>query len=358
MAAGYVYIMVNASMPGLVKIGKTTKLPEQRAAQLHRTGVPFPFIVAHFVRVSDCGVVERLIHDRLKRHRVYNRREFFKVPLEEAKRELDLIADGVGRLAAEKLDAPPIPTQAATPARETDQELARLKARRRRKTEQSARGFIIALFAMVLLSCCGAAFFLSVLSPKAKDSAPDREPESNQPIPNKRDAKGQAVPVEAPPPRPVHPFPPRSDYTSSWKRAGRVELRIAGVAVTKVPISDSSNRPTESKYPHLVIWIEARTDATDKPVVMRRWQGLSDDCWLTDRRGRTLSGNQLGPGEAFRFGSPYNQTVVPNGTPVYDILGFTVPPVEVGELLLTLSAERVSESGRVQFAIPASAWKK
>ena len=37
---GYVYILTNPSMPGLVKVGKTTNTPNQRMSELHSTGVP------------------------------------------------------------------------------------------------------------------------------------------------------------------------------------------------------------------------------------------------------------------------------------------------------------------------------
>jgi hypothetical protein len=47
MAVGYLYVLVNSSMPGLVKVGKTARSPTQRADELSGvTGVATPFIVA------------------------------------------------------------------------------------------------------------------------------------------------------------------------------------------------------------------------------------------------------------------------------------------------------------------------
>ncbi len=43
---GYVYVLMNSSMRGLVKIGKTEREPEERAKELSAsTGVPTPFMV-------------------------------------------------------------------------------------------------------------------------------------------------------------------------------------------------------------------------------------------------------------------------------------------------------------------------
>jgi hypothetical protein len=45
---GFVYVLINPSLPSYVKIGKTTKDPSIRAAELSSaTGVPTPFYVAY-----------------------------------------------------------------------------------------------------------------------------------------------------------------------------------------------------------------------------------------------------------------------------------------------------------------------
>jgi hypothetical protein len=45
--SGFIYVLINVSMDGLVKIGKTQRDPEKRAIELSSaTGVPTPFIVA------------------------------------------------------------------------------------------------------------------------------------------------------------------------------------------------------------------------------------------------------------------------------------------------------------------------
>jgi hypothetical protein len=84
---GYVYIAVNNSIQGMVKIGKTTRSPDERIKELSSaTGVPTPFFLAHFVKVSDCTEAENYIHTRLESqgYRTSQYRPFFNVPLHEA----------------------------------------------------------------------------------------------------------------------------------------------------------------------------------------------------------------------------------------------------------------------------------
>ncbi|MGL4909067.1 MAG: GIY-YIG nuclease family protein [Bacteroidales bacterium] len=86
MAQGYVYALINPSLHGLVKVGKTIKEPEVRAKEISSdTGVPTPFIVAFKVFVSDCDSAESYLHSLLevKGFRVNKNREFFNAPLEE-----------------------------------------------------------------------------------------------------------------------------------------------------------------------------------------------------------------------------------------------------------------------------------
>jgi hypothetical protein len=84
---GYIYAMVNQSIEGLVKIGKTTREPEARAKELSQaTGVATPFYVAFSVVVSDCTGAEAFAHALLEQggFRTSPSREFFQVPLKQA----------------------------------------------------------------------------------------------------------------------------------------------------------------------------------------------------------------------------------------------------------------------------------
>ena len=85
VAKGWVYVLTNQSMPGLVKIGRTAGTPAARARELSRsTGVPTPFEVAYAFECGDAISAEKAAHDILVRHRVSGRREFFAVKPEVA----------------------------------------------------------------------------------------------------------------------------------------------------------------------------------------------------------------------------------------------------------------------------------
>ena len=122
MAAGHVYILINASMEGYVKIGKTERTPAERARELSQvTGVPTPFWVAYSEKVPDCALAERLIHLRLDQFRTNQGREFFYMPPEDAIRELMLIADEVRRLVpAVSPSVAWVPQAQRTPERPAD----------------------------------------------------------------------------------------------------------------------------------------------------------------------------------------------------------------------------------------------
>jgi hypothetical protein len=82
---GYVYILSNSSMPGLLKIGYTGGVVADRAAALSATtGVPVPFKVEWILPVrGDAALVEGAAHARLAASR--KGKEFFRVALEAAK---------------------------------------------------------------------------------------------------------------------------------------------------------------------------------------------------------------------------------------------------------------------------------
>lgn len=76
---GYVYILQNDSMPGLLKIGKTARTSRERAKELSKsTGVPTPFRVVFEVPSDKYEILEREGHSKLARYRVGDNREFFK----------------------------------------------------------------------------------------------------------------------------------------------------------------------------------------------------------------------------------------------------------------------------------------
>jgi hypothetical protein len=81
---GYVYVLTNPSMPGLVKVGKTTTTPNQRMSELHSTGVPTPFELECSISIKNCHDAERAAHKVLNYCRESNNREFFRIPANQA----------------------------------------------------------------------------------------------------------------------------------------------------------------------------------------------------------------------------------------------------------------------------------
>lgn len=82
---GFVYILSNPSMPGMLKIGKTTRKPEQRVAELNAaSGVPTPFRIEATVATNDVHALEQRVHSILNAQRVNRNREFFETTVENA----------------------------------------------------------------------------------------------------------------------------------------------------------------------------------------------------------------------------------------------------------------------------------
>jgi hypothetical protein len=84
MAAGFVYVLSNRSMPGMVKIGKTTRDPRTRAGELFASGVPTPFVIEATIESPNIDETEVTVHRLLGAHRVNKKREFFQVSVPEA----------------------------------------------------------------------------------------------------------------------------------------------------------------------------------------------------------------------------------------------------------------------------------
>lgn len=88
MGCGFVYILVNEAMPGLVKIGKTKRMPTERSIELFTTGVPQPFVVKFALFTGDMNRLESDIHYELSDCRVSSSREFFRIGEDEAIKSL------------------------------------------------------------------------------------------------------------------------------------------------------------------------------------------------------------------------------------------------------------------------------
>ena len=92
MTEGIVYVLTNAAMPKMVKIGRTGNDIDQRLSQLYSTGVPLPFESAYAAKVADMDKVEKAFHNAFGPYRVNPKREFFSIEPEQAIALLELMA--------------------------------------------------------------------------------------------------------------------------------------------------------------------------------------------------------------------------------------------------------------------------
>ena len=102
---GYVYILSNPAIPGLLKVGQTTADPRQRASQLFTTGVPEEFVIEFILFSEEPNIAEKEFHKEYE-NKKSPRREFFKMSIEDAVSGLFRICvpDMEARLVDEVLD--------------------------------------------------------------------------------------------------------------------------------------------------------------------------------------------------------------------------------------------------------------
>ena len=97
--AGYVYAFATRSMPGVVKIGATTRDPSERLAEANASDTwrpPHPYVVVCAVEVADAFASERAVHAVLAARRVgaqsaRSAREFFEITEQEVRVLLSLL---------------------------------------------------------------------------------------------------------------------------------------------------------------------------------------------------------------------------------------------------------------------------
>jgi hypothetical protein len=105
-AMEYVYVLVNKSMPGMVKIGMTTDTPVKRARDINRaTGIPTPWVPVWSLKCYASHILEQRVHEHLSEYRVAENREMFSVDSVMAQRVIeDLGRDFTNCLIAEKIE--------------------------------------------------------------------------------------------------------------------------------------------------------------------------------------------------------------------------------------------------------------
>lgn len=140
MVPGWVYILSNVSMPGMFKIGYTTRDPKGRVAELSTTGVPTPFILEYYAKVGNAKATEIAVHSKLSKYRVATNREFFTCDLASAVATIqDLSAGGlIQELYKEGIKRKQFDDQVAEEKRKIEEENElELKRKRQRQAEKN-----------------------------------------------------------------------------------------------------------------------------------------------------------------------------------------------------------------------------
>lgn len=134
--AGYVYILSNPTMPGLVKIGCTERDVSTRIEELSsHTGVAAPYEEEARFAVNNPIIVERMIHAKLARFRHSANREFFRLSPPEA-------VDAVTKFAG----APVFHSESSRCAHEKRMAELRKAIRKQIRTEPENSGYIFGGF--------------------------------------------------------------------------------------------------------------------------------------------------------------------------------------------------------------------
>jgi hypothetical protein len=84
VSVGYVYVLSNPMIRGLLKVGFTCGSVDKRRRELSgATGVPSEFVIEYFQLSEDVEDIESLMHAELESYRIGENREFFKAPISE-----------------------------------------------------------------------------------------------------------------------------------------------------------------------------------------------------------------------------------------------------------------------------------
>ena len=81
---GWCYVMTNQHMPGLVKIGWTSRSPSDRASELYTTAIPDLHQIEYAAEAVEADLAEKSAHTILKSTRVNSSREYFRCSVKDA----------------------------------------------------------------------------------------------------------------------------------------------------------------------------------------------------------------------------------------------------------------------------------
>lgn len=89
MSAGYIYVLSNPAMPGLLKIGITNRDVKERVEELSAaSGVPKPFDIEYYSLTGDMEEIEKQVHEHFCSVRMTGK-EFFSASVDKAIEVID-----------------------------------------------------------------------------------------------------------------------------------------------------------------------------------------------------------------------------------------------------------------------------
>jgi len=103
MRQGWIYIFTNPLYSkDIIKIGKTTFSPAERARQLSSpAGVPDDFEVAYQIEVEDCDIAEKIIHNKMKNYRTKENKEWYNLPTWKAITNIEIVVENINKMLQE-----------------------------------------------------------------------------------------------------------------------------------------------------------------------------------------------------------------------------------------------------------------
>ena len=125
---GWVYVISNKAMQGLVKVGYSSKDPDLRAEDLDHTGSPDPYVVEYDMLIENPYEIEQKTHQLLSSKRAG--KEWFRCSAEEAIAAIKQVS-GTGAIRESYQGAERAKAEALH-----QRELEAIELRRKRETEQ------------------------------------------------------------------------------------------------------------------------------------------------------------------------------------------------------------------------------
>ena len=134
---GFIYIMSNPLHPDDLKIGQSSKDPNERRKELETTGVLEEFVLEYRALTEDYISLEREIHKDLDEVRVRADREFFKISVPEA-------IDKIREIAGSRIESDKV--YYVSP-----EELQRIKDEKQEEWDHAKLGMTIVLCAVIFI---------------------------------------------------------------------------------------------------------------------------------------------------------------------------------------------------------------